>query len=327
MLAAYLQAAAQGWEDQTFIVHAGDQVGASPAASALLQDEPAIRFLNILATRLPNWNLIGTLGNHEFDHGKDELLRLIRGGNHQDGPFLEKPYGGARFPYVCANVMDRETGQTLLPPYVIKEVQGVPLAFIGAVTTETPAKITNAEKSRLLFFNEAEAINYQVKLLKKLKVRAIIVLLHQGGEPDKFGVADDKFTGLIQQLDDEVDVVVSGHSHNSTNAYTGKRNEKKILVTRTCGHGEAYGEIDLKIDRDSHEVVDKKAQIKSTLMNAGPGLCPDPQVSKLVENAQALAEARIKSMIKRDIKDPIGSAAEDIYKKQEGAVESHWVTW
>jgi 5'-nucleotidase len=120
-------------------------------------------------------------------------------------------------------------------------------------------------------------------------------------------------------------VVVSGHSHNFTNAYIEKiekRNGKKILVTQTCGQGEAYGEIDLKIDRDSHEVVDKKAQIKSALMNAGPGLCPDPQVSKLVENAEALAEARIKSMLKRDIKDPIGSAAEDIYKKQKGAVES-----
>ena len=178
--------------------------------------------------------------------------------------------------------MDRETGQTLLPPYVIKEVQGVPLAFIGAVTTETPAKITNAEKSRLLFFDEAEAINYQVKLLKKLKVRAIIVLLHQGGEPTQDplpenSVADDKFIGLIRELDDEVDVVVSGHSHNSTNTYIEKRNEKKILVTRTCGHGEAYGEIDLKIDRDSHEVVDKKAQIKSTLMNAGMAYVQTPR--------------------------------------------------
>ena len=53
--------------------------------------------------------MVGTLGNHEFDEGKDELLRLLYGGNHANGPFLENPYRGARFPYVSANVVDADT--------------------------------------------------------------------------------------------------------------------------------------------------------------------------------------------------------------------------
>lgn len=101
VLASYLKAASAQHRGDTFIIHAGDHVGASPPNSALLKDEPAISVLNLLANRhcipyrieraLPDTlepyaqvrcNVIGTLGNHEFDEGVDELLRLIAGGNH-----------------------------------------------------------------------------------------------------------------------------------------------------------------------------------------------------------------------------------------------------
>jgi hypothetical protein len=35
----------------------------------------------------PKCNLVGTPGNHEFDEGKDELFRLLNGGNHAGRPF------------------------------------------------------------------------------------------------------------------------------------------------------------------------------------------------------------------------------------------------
>jgi 5'-nucleotidase len=139
VLAAYLKAAQAGREDETIVVHAGDHVGATPPSSALLQDEPAISFLNQLANRhcrypereheagerrerdewSPKCNLVGTLGNHEFDEGVAELKRMLNGGNHASGPFLENPWRGARFPYVSANVVDAQTGRPILPPYVI----------------------------------------------------------------------------------------------------------------------------------------------------------------------------------------------------------------
>src|SRR5262249_326712 len=100
VLAPYLKAAQSGIEDQTIIVHDGDQVGASAPSSGLLQDEPSIAFLNLLANSScsfidklnPACNIVGTLGNHEFDEGKDELLRMLNGGNFATGPFLEDPY-------------------------------------------------------------------------------------------------------------------------------------------------------------------------------------------------------------------------------------------
>src|SRR5262245_60193306 len=125
VLAAYLQKAAASTVAPTFIIHAGDLVGASPPNSALLQDEPSISFLNLIANsycgrlRLldPRCNLAGTLGNHEFDEGKSELFRLLFGGNHAKGPFLENPWKGAAFPYVSANVQDSQTHLPVLPPF------------------------------------------------------------------------------------------------------------------------------------------------------------------------------------------------------------------
>ena len=326
VLAACLADAAQGMKYQTFIVHAGDQVGASVASSALLNDEPSIRFLNLLANR-PGWSIIGTLGNHEFDRGKEEMLRLTRR-TSKGGPPLENPYRGAQFPYVCANVICTETDQPLLPPFVIRIVQGVPIAFIGAVTTETPHKVDKSTIAGLRFQDEAEAINYQVDLLKRWGVRTIVVLLHAGG----FGQArydgptdprNDKLRGkiveIVNRLDGEVDVVISGHSHKFTNALVNSKNHKKVLVTQAIWHGEAYADIDLMIDPATRDVVSKRAQIKTADRAAGSAKNPDLQVCELVKQA----EARVNQIIlPRYIKEVIGQAKRDISKAQNDAGES-----
>src|SRR4051812_46698214 len=150
VLASYLRAASAGIEERTFIVHAGDHVGASPPNSALLQDEPTISAFNTLANDHCTYenkldarcNLVGTVGNHEFDEGKRELMRLLTGGNRREGPFLENPWRGARFPYVSANVVDAATGKPIFLPYVIKRVNDVPIAFVGAVVKDTPSIVT-----------------------------------------------------------------------------------------------------------------------------------------------------------------------------------------
>ncbi|HEY0469697.1 MAG TPA: metallophosphoesterase, partial [Polyangiaceae bacterium] len=174
VLSSYLKAAQAGIENQTIIVHAGDHVGASPAASALLQDEPSIQWLNMLANSSCTYadklndacNVVGTLGNHEFDEGKTELLRLLNGGNHLSGPFLEDPYKGARVPYISANVVDEVTNRPILPPYVIKRVQGVPIAFVGAVLEATPTIVTPTGVAGLKFLDEADAANSYVPEIK-----------------------------------------------------------------------------------------------------------------------------------------------------------------
>ncbi len=337
VLASYLRSAQAGLEGQTIFVHAGDHVGATPPASALLQDEPAIAFLNQLANdhcRYPErerderaeWhpkcNLVGTLGNHEFDEGVAEMQRLLNGGNHANGPFLEDPWRGARFPYVSANVVDAVTGKPILPPYVIKKIDGMPIAFIGAVLRATPTIVTPSGVAGVRFLDEADAINAYIPELRRMNVRAIVVLIHQGGRQNTYSGATvpgaPAVTGdivdIVTRLHDEVDVVVSGHWHSFTNALLNNRNGKPILVTQAFSSGTAYGDIDLEISRASRDVVAKSAAIVTTWADEGPGLAPDVEAAQLT----AAAEARVAPLVNQ----VIGIAARDITRSENAAGES-----
>ncbi len=330
VLAAYLEAAARQSEDGAFIVHAGDQVGASPPVSALLQDEPSIAFLNLLANddcrygqrMRPDCNLVGILGNHEFDEGVAEMSRLINGGMHAQGPFLDADYRGARFPYICANVVDAASGRTLLPPYVIKRVRGVPVAFIGAVLKETPSIVTPSGVAGVRFLDEAEAINAYIPELRARGVRAVIVTIHQGTSGSSYAGptsrAPQTLAGaigdIVSRLDDEVDIVVSGHAHGYTNALVANRQGKQILVTQAYSAGTAYADIDVAVDPASRDIVEKSAAIVTTWADAGPGLTPDPKVAQLVMQA----EARVAPLVNR----VIGVAAADVLKTENSSGES-----
>lgn len=330
VLASHLKAAASGFSGHTFIVHAGDQVGASPANSALLQDEPAIAFLNELGDRSCSYfpaantdcNVIGTLGNHEFDEGQEELLRLLQGGNHARGPFLEPSWRGARYGHVSANVVGAATGTPLFSPYTLRHVDGVTIAFIGAVLQATPSIVTPTGVQALEFLDEADAINRAVAELKSKGVRAFVVLIHQGAEqPSYEGPTDPKApepTGeliqVIRRLDDDIDVVVSGHSHHFTNALVPNSNGKPILVSEGFSAGRAFHDIALRIDRASGDVVEKSARIVTAFADAGPGLSPDPAVASLV----ARADAHVAPMVHR----VVAQAAIDITRAPNAAGES-----
>ena len=348
VLASYLRAESAQSRNGAFIVHAGDQVGASPPVSALLQDEPSITFLNMLANQYcsyaeneddnddeeadygdldeerfdPRCNLVGTLGNHEFDEGVDEMLRLVNGGIHPDGPFLDANYRGARFPYVVANVVDAKTGRPILPPYVIKRVRGIPVAFIGAVLKETPTIVTPTGVAGVKFLDEAEAINSYIPELKKRGVRAIVVTIHQGTSQNFFsgptgsGVLDvgGSIGPIITALDDEIDIVVAGHWHRFTNALMPNKNGKLILVTQAFSRSTAYADIDVAIDPETHDIVEKTAEILTTWGDQGPGLEPDQQVADLVSKASAA----VKPLVER----VIAQAAGDILRAENAAGES-----
>ncbi len=329
VLASYLQAAQAETEAQTFIVHAGDHVGASPPASALLQDEPSISFLNFFASDACSFrhrmnarcNLVGTPGNHEFDEGVEEMLRLIGGGNHPAGPFLEERYRGAKFPYVSSNVADADTGKPILPPYVIKRVRGVEIAFIGAVLEATPTIVTPTGVAGLSFLDEAESINRYVRELRKRNVKAIVVLIHEGGRQTTYqgptqpgGTITGPIVDIVSRLDDEVDAVVSGHAHSFTNNLLPGSNGKEILITQAFSAGTAYADIDLQIDPKTRDVVAKSASIVTTYADQAPGLTPDPTIAQLV----AEAEAEVAPLVEQ----VIGEAAVDIVRTQNAAGES-----
>ncbi len=330
MASYFKEAAADTFVDRTFIVHAGDHVGASPPSSALLQDEPAISFLNRVGNKFctekwrenPLCNVVGTPGNHEFDEGKNEAARLHFGGNHVKGPFLENPWRGANYPMISSNVVWKGTNKTVIPGYNIKLVKGIPIGFIGAVLKETPSIVTPSGVAGLDFLDEAESINKQVTKLKQLGVRAMVVAIHQGGSQPSHGEptqdSSAPVTGVIQSiidnLSDEIDVVVTGHTHQFTNAFLKNKNGKVMLVTQSFSASTAFGQIDLQLDRKTRDVVGMTGKIMTTWADQGPGLTPDPAVRAMVDQAEAL----VAPLVNREV----GTAAQAILRAQNAAGES-----
>ena len=318
-LAGEIKALERTAPGRTLIVHAGDLLGASPPITGLLHNEPAIEFLNLLANRqchygdamrffdAAKWraqpdrcDVIGTLGNHEFDAGPEELRRLLDGGNASDGPFLQNPYRGSRVPYVCANVIDRRTGKPLLPAYAVVVVGGIPVGVIGAVLRDTPSLIPAWAAANLTFLDEAQSINRAAAELTRHGIHTQIVLIHQGLEPVADGDGDDwqgPLRHIVAQLDPDIDVVVSGHTHNYSNALLPSRGPAPVLVTQAYSYGVALAQIELRIDPVTSDVVAKSARILPVWADTAPGFPGDRDARRLTGAAQALVAPRVARVV------------------------------
>lgn len=315
VLAAYLKAARARNPQGTLIIHAGDLLGASPPITRLLQNEPALQFLNVLADENCHYGLathfyvaaawreeanpchvIGTPGNHEFDAGPAELLRLLNGGNAPSGPFLQNPWRGSRVSYVGANVLDRHTGRNLLPPYTVVVIHGVPVGVIGAVLKETPSLVPAWATADLTFTDEATAINAAAHALQAQGVHTILVSIHQGVVPVPTAHGFEwhgPLQRIVAHLDPGIDAVISGHTHNFTNALWPDRSGKPVLVVQDYSYGMAFGELTLKLDRHSGQVLAKSARVLPTWADAGAGRHPDAAVTALIREATAAVGPRV----------------------------------
>ena len=265
----------------TITVGAGDMIGASPLVSALFHDEPTIEALNKVGMD------VSGVGNHEFDEGVDELLRMQYGnqnggdGCHPvDGCQDGTPFGGSLFQYLAANVFYAGTDDTILPPYEIREVDNAKIAFIGLTFEGTPTVVTPSAVEGLEFRPEVATVNALVDQLRREQgVNAFIVLLHQGGAqrppaPPAFpGPAPTgneytdvnkcvNFNGpemeaIANGLDPRVSVIVSAHTHQP---YVCRMRGK--LVTSAASFGRLVTDIDLTIDRRTKEVTQAEATNK-----------------------------------------------------------------
>ena len=234
-------------------VAAGDLIGASPFLSAMFHDEPTIESLSMMGLE------IASVGNHEFDEGRTELLRMQNGGCHPidkcQGPH---PFAGATFQYLAASTFDRASGKTLLPPYEIKTFDGIPVAFIGLTLKGTPNIVSPNGVAGLEFRDEAATVNALVPELKAGGVEAIVVLIHEGGFPsgdyNECPGISEPIVDIVKAFDKAVDVVISGHTHRAYNCRIDGR-----LVTSGDKFGTLVTTIDLKLDRTTRDVVSAKA--------------------------------------------------------------------
>ena len=230
--------------NNTIFVAAGDLIGASPFLSAMFHDEPTIESLSMMGLA------ISSVGNHEFDEGKDELLRMQNGGCHPtDGCQGPHPFPGAKFHYLAASTIEKATGKTVFPPYEIREFDGIPVAFIGLTLKGTPSIVSPVGVAGLEFRDEADTVNALVPELKARGVEAIVVLIHEGGYPtgdyNECPGISGAIVDIVKKFDRAVDVVISGHTHQ---AYVCEIDGR--LVTSGDKYGTIVTAIDLKLDRD-----------------------------------------------------------------------------
>ncbi|MBC2009933.1 bifunctional metallophosphatase/5'-nucleotidase [Listeria welshimeri] len=305
---SFLQANPEASADNAIRVQAGDMVGASPAVSGLLQDEPTMKVLQKM-----NFE-VGTLGNHEFDEGLPEYKRILDGvSTSKFGPIVEAyPRVKSDMKIVAANVVNKGTNTVAegFSPYYVKEIDGVKVGFIGIVTTEIPNLVLANHIKDYDFLDEAETIVKYSAELRGQGVNAIVVLSHvpalstgnpnTGTKQDVAGEAANMMT-KANELDpnNSVDLVLAGHNHQYTNGLVGK-----TRIVQSYNNGKAFSDVTGELDKTTGDfVTPPDAKITYNTRN----VTPNADITAVTEDA--------KSRIEGVINETIGLANKDVISR------------
>jgi len=292
----------------TVVVSAGDLIGASPLLSALFHDEPTIEAFNQIGL---DFNAVG---NHEFDEGWHELVRMQEGGCHPvDGCLDGDDFAGANFQFLAANVVRQDNGKTIFPAYKIRSFGTAKIAFIGMTLEGTPLIVTPSGISDLTFRDEADTVNALVPELKAKGIETIVVLIHEGADqstsdattnPNACVGISGPIVDLVNRFDDEVDVVISGHTHQPYNCVIDNK-----IVTSAFSFGRVVTKVDLTLDRTTGEVVTMAAENKIVTRTVPKASPLTALLAKYSAIAAPLANRPVGS-ITADIRRAINAAGE-----------------
>jgi 5'-nucleotidase len=311
--AAYLAKAVKDLQAQygqyEATVLAGDNIGASPLASALFHDEPIQIATNLMHTDF------GSVGNHEFDEGSAELLRMQNGGCHPTDGCAAAPYTlpngsttstypGADFQYLSANVTVDATGKTLFPPYGIKQFTSTDgkrkfkVGFIGEVLQSTPTIVTPTGVAGLTFEDEADAANRAAVELANKGVKIPVLVIHQGGFQTTGAalngcagnLAGSDIAQIANRLDPSIKVIVSAHTHAEYRCTITVGGVTR-LITSASSFGRVLSDITLTIDENTDKLLSATANnilIRNATNTPGPGVVRSPDTSLADPQVQAI---------------------------------------
>ena len=290
----------------TVVVSAGDLIGASPLLSALFHDEPTIEAMNEIGLD------INAVGNHEFDEGTDELRRMQEGGCHPtDGCLDGDGFAGADFQFLAANVVSQQTGETLFPPYAVETFTGgAKVAFIGMTLEGTPTIVTPEGVAGFDFLDEADTANALIGQLERRGIENVVVLIHEGGVPTGGGYngcagITGPIVDIVERLDDQVDAVISGHTHQAYNCVI-----DGIPVTSASSFGRLVTDMDLTIDRRSKEITSISVNNEIVTRDVAPASA----ITALIDRYRVLSDPLANRVI--------GTITADILRAQNAAGES-----
>ncbi|GGU22098.1 bifunctional metallophosphatase/5'-nucleotidase [Lentzea flava] len=269
------------------VVGQGDLIGASPLTSALFHDEPTIEVLNNVGMETT------AAGNHEFDEGYQELLRMQRGGCHpKDGCQFRDSYPGAKFPILGANVTKTKTGLPALPPFWVEIRDGMPIGFIGMPLKDVPILVDPNGIKEIQFGDEVKAANKYANFLDAIGVKAIVLLVHQGdqvtspgGGPNACNVAaQNPGSYIATNVSPKIDAVFSGHSHQHYNCVVKDPAGNPRPFIEGLAFGRELSVVDLKIDRRTRDVIRSETKADNKIVTRT--VAPDPDVQAVIDLAK-----------------------------------------
>ncbi len=286
--------------EYSFVVAAGDLIGATPLISALFHDEPTIEILTKAGLD------ISSVGNHEFDAGVDELLRIVEGGCHpEEGCRDDHEYQGAGFTYLAANVRWRDSGEVILPAYEIREVAGLKVAFVGMTLENTPSVVVPSAIEAVSFHDEVETVAGLIDELEEGGVDTVVVLVHEGGRAteEQTDINDcpgvqGPIVSIAEEIHPLVSVIVTGHSHQAHICEFGGR-----LVTQAGHSGRIITVIDLYLDPETGDVLERTARQRPVSRDIEPVAAVADRVAGYRTIAEPLANR------------PIGTITADIPRR------------
>ncbi|MDA0632699.1 bifunctional metallophosphatase/5'-nucleotidase [Nonomuraea sp. MCN248] len=335
--AAYVATHLKALADRnTIAVAQGDLIGATPLISAAYHDEPTVELMGRLGLK------VAAVGNHEFDEGYDELRRIMKGGCHPvDGCSPAGEWKGAAFDYVGANVLLKnrhertdalsalgtspqikklmaDWGVPALPPVSVKWMNGVPIGFIGLVTQTTPTIVTAEGIKDIKFVDEVKAANVASKLLKLVGVKAQVVLVHEGDQvtpnqsPDACSAVPGAGNRIATQVDAEIDLVLSGHSHQAYLCTVKDPRGRDRLYSQGGSFGRVITQVDLKVDLRTRD-IDRSTVVADNHVVTRT-VDPDPEISAFVQTWKD----RVSEVANR----PVGTITADIVNTAAPSGES-----
>lgn len=238
-----------------------------------------------------------TLGNHELDYGLPHLL------------FLEKM---ANFPIVNANLYIKKYYKRLMKPYLIKEVDGLKIMFIGIITESIMAYLKREGHigTFITLEDAAKEIGRICDAYKNDDIDLTILLTHIGFESDK---------ELAAMLKPEwgVDMIIGGHSHTLLDQPVLVNN---ILIAQANVGTDQIGRFDIFVDDETNRVIEWKWQLVPITSQA---VQPDADLQKFIDSYKEVVDTKYNALLcrlaqplthpRREIETSLGNLFSDIF--------------
>jgi len=275
----------------TVFAAAGDLIGASTFESFIAKDKPTIDALNEAGLE------VSSVGNHEFDQGYADLVNRVM------APYnaTTNPFGGAGWKYLGANVRFRTSNTPALPRTWTKTFGSVKVGFVGAVTEHLPELVSPAGIADIKVTDVVDEVNAAADNLKAQGADVVIMLVHEGapgtdcGQIGNLGPNTD-FGSIVTGVDDNVDAIVSGHTHLEYNCHfpvpgwDGRPVTDRPVVS-AGQYGAALNQLTFTVDEATGDVVGLSQNVlRLKAAPAGPFNYPvDAPTQTIVDAAVANA--------------------------------------